>query len=88
MTIDAMLLALGRITNQQLVEDSDAKPVPAGTRLNLAILPEMQIKPLERESVISVKNPITGYELQLSGFVDYGVVRYEDWRDNKSMHVS
>ena len=32
---------------------------------------------------ISIKNPVSGYELWLDGSVDYAVIEYDDKSDNK-----
>jgi len=46
----------------------------------VAILPEMRIAPGDG---VQVSHPISGYELWLSGNVDYAIIEYEDVMDNK-----
>lgn len=46
----------------------------------VAILPEMRIA---QGDGVQVSNPVSGYELWLSGNVDYVVIEYEDVRDYK-----
>ena len=46
----------------------------------VAILPEMRITQGEG---VQVSNPVSGYELWLSGHVDYAVIEYEDVMDYK-----
>ena len=70
MIIDAVLLTLGSIMR-------DAKP-----ELSIAILPETRIgSPNCDVSGIQVKNPVSGYELLLTGTMDYAVLRYKDCLD-------
>ncbi|KAG5649264.1 hypothetical protein H0H81_005035 [Sphagnurus paluster] len=70
MILDAVLLALTEIASiQQGVE-----------RREVAILPEMRIAPGEGVRVV---NPVSGYEIWLSGNVDYAVIAYDDVKDNK-----
>jgi len=67
MILDAVLLTLGRIVH-------DAQP-----KLDVAILPETRIEPINWNlSGIHVKNPVSGYELLLTGTMDYAVLRYHD----------
>ncbi|KIM38265.1 hypothetical protein M413DRAFT_20101 [Hebeloma cylindrosporum] len=47
----------------------------------VAILPEMRIGPGDG---IHISHPVSGYELQLGGNVDYAVIEYEDVLDNKA----
>jgi hypothetical protein len=47
---------------------------------NIAILPEMRIT---QGNGVQISHPISGYELWLSGNVDYAVIEYEDVMDNK-----
>lgn len=71
MILDAVLLALTEIASiQQGVE-----------RREVAILPEMRIAPGEGVRVV---NPVSGYEIWLSGNVDYAVIAYDDVKDNKA----
>ncbi|KAF8141943.1 hypothetical protein EV363DRAFT_1392347 [Boletus edulis] len=51
----------------------------------IAILPEMRIA---QGDGVQISNPISGYELWLSGHVDYAVIEYEDVRDYKSRLLS
>jgi hypothetical protein len=46
----------------------------------IAILPEMRIA---QGDSIQISHPISGYELWLSGNVDYAVIEYEDVGDYK-----
>jgi len=46
----------------------------------VAILPEMRIAPGDG---VQISHPVSGYELWLSGNVDYAVIEYEDVMDNK-----
>ena len=46
----------------------------------VAILPEMRIT--EGDGV-QISHPVSGYELWLSGNVDYVVIEYENVKDNK-----
>ena len=46
----------------------------------VAILPEMRIAPGDG---VQISHPTSGYELWLSGNVDYAVIEYEDVMDNK-----
>jgi hypothetical protein len=80
MILDAVLLTLGNI-----VRDTQ----PPG--LSVAILPEMSIGSLEwGSSNIPVKNPESGYEILLTGTMDYAVLRYQDYHgdDVKSRHLN
>ena len=47
---------------------------------DVAILPEMRIA---QGDGIQISHPISGYELWLSGNVDYVVIEYENVMDNK-----
>lgn len=46
----------------------------------VAILPEMRIA---QGNGVQISHPVTGYELWLSGNVDYAVIEYDDVRDYK-----
>lgn len=46
----------------------------------VAILPEMRIASGDG---VQISHPVSGYELWLSGNVDYAVLEYEDVRDHK-----
>lgn len=46
----------------------------------VAILPEMRIA---QGDGVQISHPVSGYELWLSGSVDYAVIEYEDVRDYK-----
>ncbi len=46
----------------------------------IAILPEMRIAQGEG---VQICHPVSGYELWLSGNVDYAILEYEDVEDNK-----
>ena len=46
----------------------------------VAILPDMKFA---SGNGISIKNPVSGYELWLDGSVDYAVIEYDDKSDNK-----
>jgi hypothetical protein len=46
----------------------------------VAILPEMRIASGDG---VQISHPVSGYELWLSGNVDYAVIEYEDVKDNK-----
>ena len=72
MVLDAVLLALGK---------SSKLPNEGCT---VAILPEMRIGTGDG---IQVRNPATGYELWLTGNVDYAVIRYKYELDNKGMFI-
>jgi hypothetical protein len=48
---------------------------------NVAILPEMRIA---QQDAVQISHPFSGYELWLSGNIDYAVIEYEDAYDNKS----
>ena len=50
----------------------------------VAIIPEMRIATGDG---IQVRNPGNGYELWLTGDVDYAVIRYKDELDNKGMFI-
>ena len=47
---------------------------------SVAILPEMRIAPGDG---VQIAHPVSGYELWLSGNVDYAIIEYEDVRDYK-----
>jgi len=66
MIIDAVILTLGRI-----IQHGE----PSG--YDLTILPEMRIIPKSHVGAL-VKNPMTEFQMLLTGCVDYGVVRHED----------
>ena len=46
----------------------------------IAILPEMR---LAQGDGVQISHPVSGYELWLSGNVDYAVIEYEDVKDYK-----
>jgi hypothetical protein len=80
MILNAVLLTLGNI-----VRDTQ----PPGH--SVAILPEMSIGSLECDiSGIPVKNPESGYEILLTGTMDYGVLQYQDYHGDsvKSRHLA
>jgi hypothetical protein len=53
----------------------------ASTRTRgIAILPEMR---LAQGDEVQISHPVSGYELWLSGNVDYAVIEYEDVKDYK-----
>ena len=68
MVLDAVLLSLAKVA-----ADKELKT-------DVAIFPGMR---LAQEDGVQIVNPISGYELWLSGNVDYSVVQYEDVLDNK-----
>lgn len=68
MILDAVLLTLARI-----VYDEQSKS-------EVAILPEMRIAPADGVQLI---HPASGYEIWLSGTVDYAVVQYKDEWDRR-----
>jgi len=76
MILDAVLLTLGSIMH-------DAQP-----KRSVAILPETRMGSLDWHlGGIQVKNPVSGYELFLTGTMDYAVLRYqEDRHDIKGTH--
>jgi len=75
MIFDAVLLTLRSIVH-------DAEP-----KRRVAILPETRIGSPDCDlSGIQVKNPVSGYELLLTGTMDYAVLRYKDCFDIKSRH--
>lgn len=47
---------------------------------NVAILPEMKIPPADE---VQITHPVSGFQLWLSGNVDYAVIEYENVRDYK-----
>ncbi|KAG9309681.1 hypothetical protein JVU11DRAFT_10353 [Chiua virens] len=47
----------------------------------VAILPEMRITPRDG---VQISHPVSGYELWLSGSVDYAIIQYDDLKDYKS----
>jgi len=72
MILDAVLLTLGSIVH-------DAQP-----ERSVAILPETRIGSIDWNLIgIQVKNPVSGYELFLTGTMDYAVLRYENTLDIK-----
>ena len=80
MILDAVLLTLGSIVR-------DTQP----PELSVAILPEISIGSLQCDiSGIRVKNPESGYEILLTGTMDYAVVRYQNHHgdDIKSRHLA
>ena len=80
MILDAVLLTLGNIVR-------DTQP----PELSVAILPEMSIGTgslLCDVSGIQVKNPVSGYELLLTGTMGYAVLRYQDCDSVKSRHLA
>jgi len=68
MILDAVLLTLARI-----VYDEQSKS-------EVAILPEMRIAPADGVQLI---HPASGYDVWLSGTVDYAVVQYKDEWDRR-----
>jgi len=46
----------------------------------IAILPEMRIA---QGDGVKICHPVSGYELRLSGNVDYAIIEYDDIEDNK-----
>ena len=48
---------------------------------DIAIFPEMRIA---QGDGVQISHPVSGYELWLSGNVDYVVIEYETVKDNKS----
>jgi len=52
---------------------------------SVAILPDMRIA---QGDGVYVSHPVSGYELWLSGNVDYAVIEYEDVEDNKDRLLS
>ena len=68
MILDAVLLTVARI-----VYDEQSKS-------EVAILPEMRITPSDGVQLI---NPASGYEIWVSGTVDYAVIQYTDERDRR-----
>jgi hypothetical protein len=46
----------------------------------VAILPGLRIA---QEEGVRIAHPVSGYEVWLSGNVDYAVIEYEDVEDNK-----
>jgi hypothetical protein len=63
-----MILNLVLLTAGRIIHDAPSK-------LNIAIVPQIQIT---SENGIQVKNPLSGYEIWLTGIVDYGVAQYKD----------
>ena len=51
---------------------------------DVAILPEMRIT---QGDGVQICHPVSGYELWLSGNVDYAVIEYENVMDNKGESV-
>lgn len=71
MVLDTILLTLAEIT---LTKES-----------GVVILPEMRITlAQEVHSGAHTPHPVSGYDLELSGNVDYAVVVYDDVKDYKS----
>jgi hypothetical protein len=68
MILDAVLLSLAKIASSE------------ETKLGVAILPEMRIAVGDGVQVI---NPVSQYEIWLTGSVDYAVIQYADEKDNK-----
>lgn len=68
MIFDAILLALAEIVSNE--------------QYGVAILPEMRIDKGGGEGVL-ITNPVSGYELWVSGNVDYVAIEYEDVSYNK-----
>jgi hypothetical protein len=78
MILDAVLFTLGNIVR-------DTKP-PGHS---VTILPEMSFGSLQWDfSGIPVENPESGYEILLTGTMDYAVLRYQDCHDVKSRHLA
>jgi hypothetical protein len=71
MILDTILLTLAEIASTK--------------ESGVAILPEMRIT-LEQGAYPEAHNPypVSGYDLQLSGNVDYAVIMYDDVKDFKS----
>ena len=70
MVLDAVLLTLRSIVHH-------AEP-----KRSVAILPETRIGSPDCDlSGIQVKNPVSGYEIFLTGTMDYAVLRYKDGFD-------
>lgn len=77
MIIDAVLLTVGNIVHD------------ARSSLSLAILPETRLESIDWNLIgIQVKNPESGYELLLTGTMDYAVLRYKDCFDVKGRHLA
>jgi hypothetical protein len=72
MILNAVLLSIGRIVH-------NTQP-----NMDVAILPELKIA---SDNGIQIKNPISGYELLLTGTIDCGVVQYKDKPGTKGMYV-
>jgi len=70
MIIDAMLLSMAKIASD------------ASSSSKVAIFPEMRLTPPEG---IQVTNPESGYELWLTGAVDYAIIQYPDTWERKGM---
>ncbi|KAF5367351.1 hypothetical protein D9615_010293 [Tricholomella constricta] len=52
---------------------------------SVAILPEMRVAPGEG---VQIAHPVSGYELWLSGNVDYAIIEYEDVSDHRARLLS
>jgi len=63
-----MILNLVLLTAGRIIHGIQSKS-------DVAIVPEMKIT---LETGIQVKNPISGYEIWLTGTIDYGVAQYQD----------
>ncbi len=57
-----------------------SRKIASTQQRDVAILPEMKIA--EGDGV-QISHPVSGYELSLSGNVDYAVIEYENVMDNK-----
>jgi hypothetical protein len=68
MILDTVLLTVAKILTD-VTEDQDA-----------ALLPEMR---LSTGDEVCVTNPATGYEVCLSGNVDYGIILFPDRDGNR-----
>jgi hypothetical protein len=66
MILNAVLLTLGRIVR-------DTQP-----NMDVAILPEFRLRVGYDDNSIQIKNPISGYELSLTGAIDCGVIQYKN----------
>ncbi|PCH42710.1 hypothetical protein WOLCODRAFT_163991 [Wolfiporia cocos MD-104 SS10] len=69
MILEAILLTLAKIASEP------------DSKLDVAIFPEMNFVPT---GGVQLVNPLSGYELWLSGSVDYAVIRYKNIKSNKA----
>lgn len=72
--LDAVLLSLGKVTSNTNYPDFRKR--------SIAILPEMRIGTGDGVKIV---NPLTHYELWLTGSVDYAILQYVDELDNKGL---